>query len=221
MGAKPGSYVVLSITDTGIGMDKETARKVFEPFFTTKEEGKGTGLGLSMVYGVVKNHGGYIATYSEPGQGTTFKIYLPVKGAPEEEHAVPSKLMREGTELVLIVDDEEVMRSIAKDILEAHGYSVLLACDGIEAISVYKEFKEEINLVLLDMVMPKKGARETFLELKALNPSVKAILSTGYSRNGKAQEILDSGVIDFIQKPYQVDSLLAKVRGVLDAGTAS
>lgn len=216
MGAKPGLYAVLSVTDTGMGMEKETAQKVFEPFFTTKEDGKGTGLGLSMVYGVVKNHDGYIAVYSEPGQGATFKIYLPAKGIPEKEEMSVSGVHLGGSELVLVVDDEDVMRSIAKDILEAHGYSVLLAQDGIEAVNVYREHKDEIHLVILDMVMPKRGGRETFSELKALNPDIKAILSTGYSRSGKAQDILDSGVMGFVQKPYQVGLLLSKVRCVLD-----
>jgi DNA-binding NtrC family response regulator len=122
---------------------------------------------------------------------------------------------------VLVVDDEEIMRSIARDIFEDHGYSVMVARDGVEAMEIYRRHMDRIQLVLLDMVMPKKGGHETFLEMKALNPDVKAILSTGYSQSGKAQEILDSGVLGFIQKPYQVYSLLSKVRSVLDARMVS
>jgi len=198
-------------------MDKQTQARIFEPFFTTKEEGKGTGLGLSMVYGVVKNHGGYVSAYSEPGHGTTFKIYLPISGKPEGVEVSEADIPLRGDELILVVDDEEPIRSLAKEILETHGYRVMLAEDGLEAVDVYKEHNGNIGMVILDMVMPKMGGRQTFLRLRALNPAVKALLSTGYSQDGKAQEILEKGVMGFIQKPYQVNTLLSKVRSVLDA----
>jgi len=217
MGAKAGSYVTLSVSDTGIGMDKEILQRMFEPFFTTKEEGKGTGLGLAMVYGVAKNHGGYVHAYSERGEGATFKVYLPVSGKAEATEPTDTETPRGGNELILVVDDEESIRSVAADILESYGYRVLVADDGEEAARIYEERNGDIGLVILDMVMPKLGGRETFLKLKGLNPQVRALLSTGYSKNEKAQEILDSGVMGFVQKPYLLNELLSKVRSVLDA----
>jgi PAS domain S-box-containing protein len=216
LGSKPGKYVIVSVTDTGIGMDRETVKRIFEPFFTTKEKGKGTGLGLAMVYGAVKNHGGSIRVYSEPGAGTTFKVYLPAHGAPEHVEAPVTAVARGGEERVLVVDDEETIRSLVKDTLESYGYCVLVAENGEEAVRIYREMGERIDLVILDMVMPKMGGRETFQRLKELNPKVKALLSTGYSQNGKAQEILDSGVLGFLQKPYQTHELLSRLRTVLD-----
>jgi PAS domain S-box-containing protein len=213
------SYVVLSVIDTGIGMDKKTMERIFEPFFTTKEEGKGTGLGLAMVYGVVKNHGGFVNASSEPGQGTTFRIYMPASVRAQETHPVPSEAPRGENELILVVDDEEAMRSFAKEALEAHGYRVLIAENGVEAVETYRQHNGDIGLVILDLIMPKMGGHETFIKLKELNHDVKVILSTGYSQSGKAQEILDCGVLGFIQKPYQVNSLLAKIRPLLTKKT--
>jgi PAS domain S-box-containing protein len=217
LGAQPGTYVAISITDTGTGMDKDILEKVFEPFFTTKERGKGTGLGLAMVYGVVKNHGGSVQVYSEVGEGTTFKIYLPADGRPEAEQVVRWESPYNGKGTILVVDDEESIRSLARDMLETHGYQTLLADGGEEALEIYRAHGASIDLVILDMVMPKMGGLQTFLQLKKLNPKIKAILSSGYSQNGKAQEILNQGARGFLQKPYQVSALLAKVRGVLDA----
>jgi len=217
IGAEPGQYILWSVSDTGIGMDERTRKRIFEPFFTTKEEGKGTGLGLSMVYGVIKNHGGYISVYSELGHGATFKIYLPISGKPESEKLPETEKPHGGNETVLVVDDEESFRSLAKDALESHGYQVLLAVDGERAIDIYREQNGNIKLVILDMVMPKMGGHETFLRMRAFNPNVRVLLSTGYSQNGKAQEIMDSGVKGFIQKPYKIDALLLKVRSVLDS----
>ena len=217
MGAKAGEHAVLSVTDTGIGMDSKTSQRIFEPFFSTKGEGKGTGLGLAMVYGVVKNHGGYVDVYSEPGLGTTFKIYLPLSGKPESEASSEAEHELDGNELVLVVDDEEPIRALAKEMLESYGYRVILAEDGERGIEMFEENSGEIGLVILDMVMPNMGGRETFLKMKKINPKVKALLSTGYSQSGKAQEILDNGVLGFIQKPYQLRALLSKVRSVLDS----
>ncbi|GAB4337770.1 MAG: hypothetical protein Kow0099_11400 [Candidatus Abyssubacteria bacterium] len=217
LGSQPGVYVVVSVSDTGVGMSRETVKRIFEPFFTTKEKGKGTGLGLAMVYGAVKNHGGSIRVYSEPGAGTTFKVYLPSNGAPEQAELSVAEAVQGGDELILVVDDEETIRSLVKDTLESYGYRVLVAENGEEAVSLYGERGEEIDLVILDMMMPKMGGRETFQRLRELNPGIKALLSTGYSQNGKAQEILDSGVLGFLQKPYQTHELLSKLRSVLDA----
>jgi PAS domain S-box-containing protein len=220
-GAKAGAYVVLSVNDTGVGMNKETMQRIFEPFFTTKEEGKGTGLGLSMVYGVVKNHDGHVCVYSEPGEGSTFKVYLPVSGkyaTPQEPPEDVSPL--NGNELILVVDDEELVRSLAMEMLECYGYRVLVAEDGATALEALKQKNGSIDLVILDMVMPKMAGRETFLKMKEINPQVKVLLSSGYSQNGKAREILESGIKGFLQKPYQLNSLLSKVRKALDQDCA-
>jgi len=216
-GAKAGRYVAVAVTDTGIGMAEETKQRIFEPFFTTKEKGKGTGLGLSMVYSVVKNHGGFVSVYSEPGIGSTFKVYLPESGKPELKIASTAAMPRGHNELILVVDDEAALRSLAHDTLEAYGYRVMSTENGLEAVEVYQKHKDEISVVILDMVMPKMGGHEAFLKLKEINPHVKALLSTGYSQTGKAQEILDSGVLGFIQKPYQLNELLLKLDSVLNA----
>jgi len=217
MGMRPGLFAKLTVNDTGLGIDKETQKRIFEPFFTTKEEGKGTGLGLSMVYGVIKNHGGHINVYSEPAHGTTFRIYMPVSDKSEPEKPSEAEAPSGRSELILVVDDEEHMRSLAGEVLETHNYRVLMAQDGAEAIEVFKKNNGDIGLVILDLIMPKMGGHETFFRMRAHQPSVKALLSTGYSQNGKAKEILDSGVMGFIQKPYQPNTLLAEVRRVLDA----
>jgi len=175
LGATAGDYVCLSLSDTGMGMDEETRAKIFDPFFTTKEQGRGTGLGLSMVYGIVKNHGGYISVYSEIGKGTTFEIYLPLSqgsiAQPKQEVEKPTP----GSESILVVDDEEILRDLMKDILRDLGYGVMLAPDGREAVDVYREHEDEIDLVIVDMVMPKMGGKETFQELRRINPEVKAL----------------------------------------------
>ncbi len=214
--AKPGWFAVLAVADTGVGMDEGVKGRIFEPFFTTKEKGKGTGLGLSMVYGVVKNHGGFIHVYSEPGEGSTFKIFLPLSGKPEMPESEIEDDLTGGSETVLVIDDEEAIRQVAADILESYGYRVLLAADGAAGVEEYRKDPAAIAMVLLDMVMPRQGGRETYLQLKEVNPRVRVLFSTGYSQNEKVNEIISLGVQGFIQKPYQVKELLAKVRAVLD-----
>jgi len=218
MGATQGEYVRLSISDTGMGMDEETRAKIFDPFFTTKEQGRGTGLGLSMVYGIVKNHGGYVSCHSRLGKGTTFDVYLPltqgVLSQPRKGRVEPVS----GSESILVVDDEEILRDLMKDILEGLGYGVMLASDGREAVDVYREHKGGIDLVIVDMVMPKMGGRETYQELRRINPGVKALLASGYSKDTAAQQILDLGVKDFLHKPFSLEEIAHKVREVLDAG---
>jgi len=213
---KPGPYVTLSVTDTGEGMDKETSERIFEPFFTTKEKGKGTGLGLAVIYGVVNNHGGHVHVFSELGRGSTFKVFLPVSGKPEETEDSKTTAPKGKKEIILVVDDEEVIRSLAKDALESHGYKVLLAQNGIEAMKIYDSNENDIRLVIMDMIMPKMGGKETFSKLKELDPQIKVLMSTGYSQDGEAEDMLGNGILGFIQKPYQLDKLLSTVRSALD-----
>ena len=206
--AVPGQHVLISITDTGHGIQKKIKERIFEPFFTTKEQGKGTGMGLAMVYGIVKNHGGSIQVYSEIGYGSTFKVYLPLASEPTTTDAASRhESLITGTGHILVVDDEEVIRQMAKDLLSHLGYDVTVVPDGRKAVDYYKKFSDDIDLILLDMVMPKLGGRDCFRALKEINPDVKAILSTGYSLDSAVHEILDEGIIAFAQKPYQIKQL--------------
>ncbi len=216
LNTKPGSYVMISVTDTGTGMDTTTIKKIFDPFFTTKEKGKGTGLGLSMVYGIVQNHNGFVRVYSEVGQGSTFHVYFPASEQTEQPLATETAILSGGNECVLIVDDEPAICNLVKDTLESVGYKVLIAEDGEQAIEIYTAHKKSVDLVILDMVMPKLGGRETYQRLKQINPDVKVLLSTGFSQTGKAKEIMDDGALGFLQKPYQIHELLHKVRAVLN-----
>jgi len=220
LGAKPGRYVLLSISDTGQGMDREILEHIFEPFFTTKGVGSGTGLGLAMVYGIIKSHGGYIMCYSELGEGTTFKIYLPVMQGDPVENEIETKrnaaVPEGGSETVLLVDDEEILRDIGKDILEKFGYTVLLAADGESALELYRENPEDISLVILDIVMPGMGGKKCLEEILKMNPQAKVVIASGYSINGRAKEVLDGGARAFIRKPYELKQMLGEVRKVLD-----
>jgi PAS domain S-box-containing protein len=213
---EPGKYVKVSVTDTGIGMDKETLQKIFEPFFTTKGMGKGTGLGLASVYGIVKNHGGFINAYSEVGNGSTFNIYLPASEDAITEEITTSGEFNIGNETVLLVDDEEMITEVGGQILEKLGYRVLTASSGKEAIQTYEDYKDGIQLVILDMIMPEMGGGDTFNRLKELDNGVKVLLSSGYSINGQASEILKRGCQGFIQKPFNIKELSAKIREILD-----
>lgn len=219
--SKAGLYVLLSVADTGCGMDEETQAKIFEPFFTTKEKGKGTGLGLAMVYGVAKNHGGFVTVRSEVGRGSAFTLHLPAAEKPSERRpealAGPEKSRGAvSDQTILVVDDEESIRSLARDILEGEGYRVLLAEDGPQALEAYREHQGEIGLVVLDLIMPKLGGGEVFLKLKEMDPGVHVLVSSGYSQEGKAQEILSGGALGFVQKPFHVRDLISKVRQGLD-----
>lgn len=216
-GLKPGRYVMISITDTGIGMDKETIKRIFEPFYTTKEPGKGTGLGLASAYGIIKNHDGFIMVYSEKGKGTTFNIYMPAssnKQTGEEKSAVPGTAMGSGT--ILLVDDEAAIIAVTKELLETKGYKVLTAGSGQEAIAVFMEKKDSIDLVILDMIMPGIGGSKTFDDLINIDPDAKIILASGYSINSEAQRILDKGCKGFIQKPFRIAELSQKIQQVLN-----
>jgi len=212
---QPGKYVRISVRDCGVGMDKKTSSRIFEPFFTTKEMGRGTGLGLASVYGIVKNHGGFITVYSEVGHGTTFHIYLP---ASEREIVQERKLPREilgGKETVLLVDDEETIVEVIEKALLLTGYKVLVARGGEEAVQVFQKNRERIDIVILDMIMPGMGGGKVFDALRAIQPGVKVVLSSGYSIDGEASQIMARGCNGFIQKPFGIKELSQKIREVM------
>jgi PAS domain S-box-containing protein len=215
---EPGRYVLLTVSDTGQGMDRETMGHIFEPFFTTKEVGKGTGLGLASVYGIVKNHGGYIACYSEIGQGTTFKIYLPAiePADTDEPKDVGVKQHKGGTETILVVDDENSIRDFASQVLIRFGYTVLTAAGGEEALEIYLGNPRDIDLVVMDLGMPGMGGRKCLEELVRIDPAVKVLIASGYSIDGQVKKAIEAGAEGFVAKPYQLTDLLDKVRVVLD-----
>ena len=214
---KPGDYVLITITDTGVGMDKETFNRVFDPFFTTKEVGKGTGLGLAFVYGIVKGHGGHIFVESEKGRGSTFSICLPASEKRVEEPvkgAEPIPIIK-GDETILIIDDEEMALDAGTKMLQMLGYTVLEAKGGKEAIGIYKEKKDKIALVILDIVMPDMGGRAVYDRMKEINSNLKVLLSSGYSIDEEWTRILENGCDAFIQKPFSMNELSGKIREIL------
>ena len=216
LGIEHGRYVKLSITDTGAGMDEATRRRIFDPFFTTKEMGRGTGLGLASVYGIVKNHGGIIAVNSQKGEGTTFTIYIPASEMKIVEEKEVSGETLKGTETVLLVDDEYRIVDIGEKTLKFLGYKVLIARDGKEAVELYKKTPAGIDIVILDMIMPEMGGGEVYDCLKEINPHVKVLLSSGYSINGEATEIIKRGCNGFVQKPFSIKELSQRIREILD-----
>ena len=213
---KPGNYVMLTFRDTGVGMDEKIMDRIFDPFFTTKGLAEGTGLGLASVYGIIKGHGGYIDVDSEKGKGTTFEIYLPAtEEEARKEEVLPGEIVK-GKEMVLIVDDEKMVLDTGGQMLKKLGYEVLLAMGGHEAVELYKKNRDRIDMVLLDMVMPGMGGGKIYDRLKEVNPKVKVLLSSGYSIDGKATEILKRGCNGFIQKPFNLEQLSQSIRKTLD-----
>ncbi len=216
-GVKPGRYVRISVTDSGVGMDQETLKKVFDPFFTTKETGRGTGLGLASAYGIIRNHGGFISVYSELGKGSTFNVYLPASDLEiREEPAVRDKIFT-GNETILLVDDEPTVLRVGSAMLQSMGYQVFQADSGEKALKILMEHGDKIQLVILDMVMPGMGGGEVFELIKSKDPHMKVLLSSGYSINGHAQAILGKGCNGFIQKPFDMSILSQKIREILDS----
>jgi len=215
-GLSPGNYVKIMVTDSGTGMDEKTIQRIFEPFFTTKEMGRGTGLGLSIVYGIIRGHKGIINVYSEKGHGTTFSIYLPAsRGDVSQEKDRPGKLLY-GTETILVVDDEDMIVNVTKDMLEGLGYNVLTAGSGSEALEICRSRMNGVDAVILDMIMPGMSGGETFERLKEFRPDIRVILSSGYSLNGQATGIMAKGCRAFLQKPFMIRDLSQVVRRVLD-----
>ena len=215
---QPGRYVRISVTDTGTGMDEATQQRIFDPFFTTKQMARGTGLGLASAYGIIRNHDGIIKVYSEKGHGSTFIIYLPAAELviSDAEPVFEDELIKRGTETILLVDDEKVVLDVGKELLRELGYTVLEAKGGKEAVEIYKENKDKIGLVLLDMVMPGMSGGEAYDEMREINPDVMVLLSSGYSKDGQATEILERGCNGFIQKPFNMKELAGKIREILD-----
>ena len=213
---KPGRCVRLTITDTGVGMDEATIQRIFDPFFTTKEMRRGTGLGLASVYGIIRNHDGIIGVFSKKGEGATFTIYLAASDKQIiEENEMPREVLK-GIEMVLLVDDEDSIIDVGEKILHMMGYQVLSARSGKEAVELYQKNQATIDMVVLDMIMPEMGGEETYDKLKEINPQVKVLLSSGYSIDGKAKEILEKGCDGFIQKPFTMEELSQKIREILD-----
>jgi hypothetical protein len=216
--AKIGSYVVLTVTDTGVGIPPSNLNKIFEPFFTTKEIGKGTGLGLSTVIGIVKGHGGFVSVHSQGEQGTTFKVYLPAKDATlESQSEIQHSLPKGQGELILVVDDEEPIRETTKISLEAYGYSVLTANDGIEAIAVYAQHQQEVSVVLIDMMMPSMDGPMTIRMLQKLDPEVKIIAVSGLVSGYDVSGGNGIGIQTFLPKPYTAEELLKNLQAVLSS----
>ena len=220
LGAKPGNYVFLTISDTGHGIEKEAIEKIFDPFYTTKEIGKGTGLGLASVYGIVKGHGGHITCLSEVGQGTFFKIYLPAVKEIDTEHDNGSDALdyQRGTETILLVDDEQAIMDFASRALRQFGYSVLTAASGEEALEICSTGIGQIDLIILDLGMPGMGGLNCLHRIVQLNSEAKVLIASGYSSDGRIEEALKAGAAGYVGKPYQLSELLGKVRTVFDQG---
>ena len=211
----PGRYIKISVTDTGIGMDEATRRRIFEPFFSTRQRDRGTGLGLASAYGIIKNHDGFITVYSEKGKGTTFNIFLPVSSkAAENETAINEEIV-EGEGTILLVDDEEMIINVAEEMIRALGYDVITANNGQEALDMYQKQKGRIDMVILDLIMPGMGGGETFNQLRSIDSEIKVLLSSGYSINGQASSIMKRGCSGFIQKPFGIQELSQKISEII------
>jgi CheY-like chemotaxis protein len=217
--AKPGRYVKISVTDSGTGIPQDIIDKIFDPFFTTKELSKGTGLGLSTVMGIVKSHEGFINVYSEPGKGTTFRVYLPVIELSSEARKEQTQRLsppRGNGETILVVDDEASILTITSQTLQTFGYRTLTATDGATAVAVYAEHMNEIAVVLTDMAMPIMDGPATIRALKQINPAVKIIAASGLNANGGVAKVSGAGVKHFLTKPYTAATLLRTMRAILD-----
>ena len=215
--AQVGAYVAITVADTGVGIAPEIIDRIFEPFYTTKEFGKGTGLGLSTVLGIVKSHGGFVSVYSEVGKGSQFKVFLPAQQTPESLEEPEKELPIGNGELILVVDDEDSIRDITKTSLETHNYKAITASDGIEAIALYAEHRDEISVVLTDMLMPSMDGPTTIRTLKKINPNVKIIAVSGLASTEKVNAAADIGVKAFLSKPYTAKQLLQTI-GVVKSG---
>jgi PAS domain S-box-containing protein len=213
---EPGKYVRISVRDTGKGMDDTTLQQIFDPFFTTKKMARGTGLGLASAYGIIKNHGGIIDVTSETGKGTSFHVYLPASEQSVQKQDEKAEGVIIGSEVVLLIDDEEMILNIGRSMLERLGYQAMVARSGKEAVEVFQKNRDRIDLIILDMVMPDMSGKETYDRLKEIHSGIKVLLSSGYSLDSQAQEILDRGCEGFMQKPFGINELSRKLREILD-----
>ncbi len=213
--AKPGQYVNVSVTDTGIGMDADTCQRIFDPFFTTKEKGRGTGLGLASAYGIIKNHDGIIVVHSEIDQGTTFNIYLPLSDEEPYVEAHVAGRQISGSETVLLVDDEEMILEVGRAMLEKLGYRVLVANGGVQAIDLAQKKGKDIDIAILDLIMPGMDGGKVFDRIREILPELPVILSSGYAMSGQANKIMEKGCNGFIQKPFNLSELSQKIRKIL------
>ncbi len=215
----PGDYLRLTVSDTGIGMDEKVRQRIFDPFFSTKETGKGTGLGLASVYGIIKNHGGYIDVQSKKGQGSQFNIFLPASAQKVQKIPESAPAILKGNGTILIVDDEEMVLDVGARILKKLGYTALESNNGRKAVAIYEKLRDQIKLVVLDIVMPDMGGGEVYDRLKEINPEVKVLLSSGYSIDDQAREIMDRGCDGFIQKPFSMKTMSDKLSEILSKKT--
>jgi len=211
----PGDYLMLTVSDSGMGIDSKNLDRIFDPFFTTKELGRGTGLGLASVYGIVKGHDGYIEVESDKGRGATFKVYLPASGKRAQNIEKPTGPIPKAIGSILLVDDEKAVLEVGEKFLKVLGYKVFPAQSGDEAIETFKKYLGSIDLVILDMIMPQMGGGEVYDQLKQISPKVKVLLSSGYSIDGEASNIMSRGCNGFIQKPFDILQLSQSIRAIL------
>ncbi len=220
-GLSPGRHLEILVSDTGKGMDEEVQKHIYEPFFTTKPKGKGTGMGLAAVYGIVKLHGGDITVRSTPGKGSTFRILLPLSAEPVDDEKTPtakkglSKKAQRKKQTVLVVDDERLFRRLAEDLLHKLGYDVVVCSTGKDAVELYGKSWDKIDLVLLDMVMPGMNGKQVFAELKKINPAVKTVVASGFSNEDDTKQVLEEGILDFIEKPFAAADFESTISRVL------
>ena len=219
---REGRYAMLTVVDTGTGMDAATQEHIFEPYFTTKEVGKGTGLGLPIVYGIIKQHHGFINVYSEAGIGTTFRVYLPLTGlAPENGHEETSVIASGAGELILMAEDNEEIRNFLRQLLTENGYRVMEAVDGVEAVELFRQHGDEISLLLLDVIMPRKNGKEAFDEIRAIKTGIKALFMSGYTADIISKTGIHTEGLEFISKPFSLHALLVKIRAALKGSVES
>jgi CheY-like chemotaxis protein len=221
--AMPGTYAMITVSDTGTGMDEETRQRIFEPFFTTKDVGKGTGLGMAVVYGIVKQHDGLVTVYSEPGQGATFRIYLPVNetSAAAMKAAVAEEPPGRGSETILLAEDDKMVRDMIVRMLENFGYTVITAIDGEDAVQQFARNRDRIGLLLFDLIMPKKTGKDAYDEIREMRPDIKVIFQSGYDPDMVRRKTLLEQNVPVLYKPVPMAALLKKLRSVLDEGKPS
>ena len=215
--AHQGLYWLLSFSDTGIGMNPKTVAKIFDPFFSTKETEKGTGLGLTMVYNIIQQLGGFIDVYSEVGYGSTFNIYLPLLDYSQDSQVTDTReeIIR-GEGVILVIDDDAIMRETAQDILQSVGYTVIFAKNGREGVETYRKKQDRIDAILLDMIMPIMSGKEAFIEIREINPESKILLASGFRQDSRVEEVLRLGADGFLQKPYTLVNLTKAIRQILE-----